>query len=806
MHLLYFKIAIRHLFKNKMYAFINIFGLSVGVASFLLIMLYVNYERSYDTFKDSDRVYRVYMDYTEGDRFVPGDAQTYIVSGPTLHEEFPEIQQFVRMRHGTGVVFMKDNQVFKDNTGAMTDPSYFEVFGRSLARGDEATALVEPFSIVLTKSLARKIFGDKDPLGKTLQIYGGSKPLLTVTGIMDDVGENTHIKTSYLMSLSSFYKWDIFSQQWDVTWNQNNYFTYIKLDQNADPASVQKKIMGYKVEALPYERHNMEPIEDIHLYSNKPYEAEANGNANSVRFLTIIAFITILLSWLNYINLSTTKSLERAKEIGIRKVAGAKKTQLVLQSLFESAVLNIAAVGIALALTFIFLPAFNSFVGHELSFELMQATDLLLMAGILILGTVLAALYPAFVLSSYRPSRALKGKIQVSSSGLNIRKALIVGQFLATISLLVGTFVANKQIRFIRNQPIGANLNNLVALDGQILETSSDSIIQLKRETLKSELLKNPMVSGVSMVETYPGEDEINLSSSVGITFPNGLTDDKRIWYNYGVDNAYFDLLEMEFAAGGPFRRAQPDGIQQVVINERFARHMGITDFEGLVGQNLQFFGEKWEVSGVLKDYHHLGLKKAIEPLLIRPILRNTNTLLVKLNQEASSLKATEEAIERFRDTWYEVFPESSFDFSFLDKQFEAQYQEDVKFNTAFLIFTVLAIVIASLGLFGLTSYSCLQRRKEIGVRKVNGASTSQVLQLLNRDLVRWVGIAFVLSIPLSWFAMSKWLESFAYKTEINWWIFGLSGLTALMIALATVSWQSFKTASLNPADTLRDE
>ncbi|WP_273568243.1 ABC transporter permease [Maribacter halichondriae] len=805
MYKLFLKIATRYLLKNKLYSFINIAGLSIGIASFVLIMLYVNYEKSYDTFEGSQNVFRVYMDYTEDGVFVPGDAQTYNLSGPTLKEAFPEIKEYARFYHITDIIFKPENAFIEGEKGALADPSVFEVLKYQLVKGDINTVLKEPFTILLTESLARKIFGDQDPMGKSLPVNYGGNTLFTVNGILRDTPKNTHIKNDFLISFNTFLTWDDYGEPKEFNWNGNTFFTYIQIDENADADILKKKIMDFKVEALPFERHNIEPLEDIHLYSDKPYEVEANGSGSRVGFLMAIAFIIIVLSWLNYINLSTTKSLERAKETGIRKVAGAQRPQIIVQSLLESLLLNLIAITVAMFLVLILLPIFNNYVRKELALDFSSFGNVLFLLSFILLGTLLSGIYPAIVLSNYTPAKALKGKISTSPSGLNIRKALIIGQFLATIILLIGTIVVTKQINFLQEQPIGAELNQVLALSGNETGNASDSLIWKDFKTLKNELRNLPFISSTELAQTYPGDAYHNLGSNVGITFPDGRRDDSRIWYNYATGPEYFQVMGMEFVAGGPFLENTKGQANSIVINEQLAKHMGIVNMEGVVGKTVKFFGEDWLIAGVLKNYHHFGLKTAIEPIIVR-YANSRRNLLVKLDKSALSTKGLNAAIAQIEGKWKEILPEFTFNYTFLDQKFEAQYKEDKAFGIAFQVFTILAILIASMGLFGLTSYTILQRKKEIGIRKVNGATIGQVLTLLNKDFVKWVGLAFIIAVPISWYAMSKWLEGFAYKTTMSWWIFALAGISALVIALLTVSWQSFRAAVANPVEALRDE
>ncbi|MEM9144348.1 MAG: ABC transporter permease, partial [Bacteroidota bacterium] len=736
MYRLFLKIATRYLLKNKLYSVINIFGLALGIASFVLIMLYVNYERSYDTFTGSENVHRVYMDYLEGGEWVAGDANSYIVSGPTLQDEFPEIQDFVRFRKMNGIVLTRNNAVFDHNTGALADPSYFSIFDRTLSKGDLQTALEEPYSMVLSETLAQKVFGTEDPVGKTLKIAGAGDEAFTVSGVMEGTVKNTHIKKDFLISFKTFYTWPVFENDWKYTWNGNEYYTYLKVDPNADMVALNEKIMALEPKGLKNERHHLEPIADIHLHSNKPYEAEINGSANSIRLLAIIAFIAIILSWMNYMNLSTSKSLERAKEIGVRKVVGAKRSQLILQALVESGLLNTLAIILALGAVLALLPAFNAFVGQELELNATQIKGLIPYLGFIFLGGMGSAFYPAFVLSKYKATQVLKGGVQTSNSGLNLRRGLIITQFLATIVLLTGAFVAQKQIRFLQERPIGVELNKLLSLNGRVLNVENDSLVRAHFFTLVEEIKKNPGVAHATTAQTYPGADFGDLNSSFGVTFPDGRENDNRIWYNYAVQPDYFELMGMQFVAGGAFSQTASGKSNSIVINERFVRFMGVSDPETLMGKSLKFWEQDWPIAGVVKDYHHFGLKTAIEPLIMthnKPM----GNLLVKLEKGSASMAAITETLHKLEETWHTAFPRSTYNYTFLDQRFQEQYTEDKKFADAFRIFTALAILIASLGLFGLTSYTVMQRKKEIGIRKVNGATITQILTLLNTNFIK---------------------------------------------------------------------
>jgi len=809
---LYLKIALRYLQKNKLYSFINIFGLAVGIASFFLIMIYVNYERSYDKFAGSENVFHVYAESPEGEAFIPSDAQTPNLSGPTLKKAFPEVVDQVRFYQLNQVSFIINENIIPETNGYLADASCINIFQHEMVEGDASTALTAPNSLVLTESTATKLFGDQAAMGKSVNMYSGSSNvMLQVTGIMKDIASNTHLKTNFLLSWNTMKTWERMEDDFEPNWNQYNFFTYIQVDKNADRKQLRKKITAGQFEGGDEmvsvdERHNIQPIEDIHLHSNMPYEAEVNGSITRVKFLSAIAGIILILSWLNYINLSTTKSLERAKEVGIRKVAGAQKEQLIVQSLLESIILNVIAILFAIGITAILLPFYIEFTGKALSFGLSDLGNLIPILLFLLVATVVVGLYPAMLHSSYTPIRALKGKIQASGAGLNIRKALIIVQFAATIILLVGTMVVTKQIDHLQKQPTGAELNQVVAFIGDIISDKPDSVLANEFNVLQQEIEKLPFVENMAVTQTYPG-DGYNLSSFDGLTFPNGEVDETTTIYNYRASPSYFETVAIEFVAGQNYFTPTGDQEFPIAINETLARTIGFPDPADAVSQVLKFWGETWRISGVIKDYHHFGLKKKVEPLIIWPAnSRNLNNVIVKLDPSANSTSAFRGMIDQLESTWYEIYPQSTFDFTLLDKKYEAQYKEDKKFGDAFRIFTILAILIAALGLFGLTSYTCIQRKKEIGVRKVNGASILSILKLLNLDFIKWIGIAFITAAPIAWYIMNSWLETFAVKTALPWWIFALAAVIAVIITMVTVSWQSFVAASANPVEALKDE
>ncbi|HEX2935766.1 MAG TPA: FtsX-like permease family protein, partial [Bacteroidales bacterium] len=511
----------------------------------------------------------------------------------------------------------------------------------------------------------------------------------------------------------------------------------------------------------------------------------------------------IVLSWLNYMNLTTSNSMERLKEVGVRKVNGARRRQLILQFMSESIMLNIIAILIASLLVIFSLPYLNAFTGKNLIIGLSWSTSLLLLFGIPLLGIAISGLYPAYILSGFKPAVVLKGKFANNPRTANLRQMFVVTQFLATIALMICTFVVIKQIKFLQNQPLGMNLNNIISIKGEIIDEEKNRNNNLK--TLKGEIQKLAFVERVASAKTYPGEGYDDISATMGVTYPDGTEESRTVWYNYSIDENYIPLMGIEMLAGQQFSSQRDTNSFRVILNEKAARIMGFTNMDDAVNQKIKVGKNDHMIAGIMKDFHFFGLKEEMQPFIFfyNEVSRG---LLVKLKPGTNSLSETEEAIRQLRAKWQELFPKSIFTYTFVDEKFAAVYNEEKVFSKVFMLFTILAIIIASLGLFGLAYYRCLVRTKEIGIRKVNGARVSEVVNMLNQDFIKWVIIAFLIACPIAWYAMHKWLENFAYKTDLSWWVFVTAGAIALVIALLTVSWQSWRAATRNPVESLRYE
>jgi putative ABC transport system permease protein len=784
--------------KNKLFTALNLCGLAIGFASFILISMQVSREYSYDKFySKSDRIYRVYMEYLEGDQYVPADAQTYNLTGPTLKKELPEIESFVRIYELPTTAFKKDNNYFSFEDGLLVDPNYFSVFDIPLVYGDKNHALSEPSSVVLCQSVASKMFGTNNPVGQQITIYDGSrKNILNITGVMQDVPQNTHLKTNFLIPYGPGNKLD---REPKLNWSNNSFFTFLLLKENVNIEQLSAKIKA--LEVVEDERHCIEPLTDIHLNSHKPYESEQNGSISKVRFLSAIAIIIMFLSWFNYINLSVSSLLDRAKGVGVRKALGAAKFHVIGQFLIESVLMNMVSLLLSAVLIIAVIPYFSGL--NQNSFDqFIHSNDIYILLSFVLLGILASGLYPAIVLSNFNTLLALKGKNNKSQSAMGLRKVIITTQIAATIILLVSTFIINNQVNLLRNLPLGYNSSNIIAINAQVFSEEENNNAVYSR--FMQEVLKLPIVEKASKCSNYPSLGYENAHCNMGsLTYPDGTHDERSLVYYNVVDSNYFDLMQHQFLAGEPLRKTS--NRFDMVINEKMAKKMGYTYMQEAIGKQMDFISTKWTITGVVKDFNYFGIKSNNEFLVFyRSSIHDY--MLLKLNKDCNSQLAWNNAISDIKQTWNSVCSNSIMEYQVLDDRLEKDLEEDRQFNAIFSAFTILAIIIASLGLFGTATQLSHQRTKEIGIRKVNGAKITEVLILLNKDFIKWVVIAFVMACPIAYYAMSKWLEDFAYKTELSWWIFALAGVLALGIALITVSWQSWRAATRNPVEALRYE
>jgi putative ABC transport system permease protein len=795
----YLKIAARNLLKHKAYAFINTAGLAVGMTCCLLILLYVQDELSYDRHhENADRIYRVVLEAQIADN----ELSAPVVSAPmakALVDEFPEVVQATRfVKSGSSTLFRyRDNSFVEDNVIA-ADSTIFEVFTIPLLQGDPKTALVEPNSIVLTEEMARKYFGDENPMNQTLAVVNQFEG--KVTGVAKSLPANSHFHFNFLVSLATD------GGQSSQSWTANGYYTYILLRENYPPEQLEakfpelvRKYVGPQLKAedgISFDEFlaagnrygfYLQPLTAIHLHSHLGYELEPNGDVAYVYIFSAVAFFILLIACINFMNLATARSAQRAKEVGVRKTLGSSRLQLVRQFLLEAVLLSFVALLLAAMLVELLLPALNQVAGKQLQTDYFGNGLLAAgFAGIALLVGVLAGSYPAFFLSSFRPVMTLKGKLQAGMGSARLRNGLVVFQFAVSIILIVGAAVVFRQLEYVRHKKLGFDKEHVVVIQRA-------GALKQKLAVFKQELLQHPNVIKASASVSLPGK----LFSQSSFQ-PEGATlNEATVMSVFVVDDQFIETLGIEMAAGRNFSRELLTDSAAVILNESAARRLGWTE---AIGKPLTSDDRRYTVIGVVKDFHFESLHQQIRPLLIR---LGASVLYMSVRIRPENLAST---LAFLKDKWQALVPEQPFEYFFLDSDFDRLYRAEERTGRIFGYFSALAIFIACLGLFGLAAFAAERRTKEIGVRKVLGASVRQIVLLLSKEFTRLIVLAFVVAAPISYFAMNRWLQDFAYRTEINPFIFVLAGLFALVIAWLTVGYQALKAALANPVEALRYE
>jgi len=815
----YLTTAWRNIRKNKVFSFINIVGLSIGMAACLLILQYVNFELSYDQFnKNIGEIYRVSNDRYQNGKLIQHGTITYSGIGQALQHDYPEVVNHTRMEPFGKLTIVNGTKKYGEQSVIAVDNSFLTMFSYPLVAGDVRTALTDPHTAVITEDAASRYYGVRSDnltsaIGKTF-ILGVDPTPFKVTGICKSVPENSHLSFDMLTSYITLYTGPYPYKQADYDFTNSNFWHYIQLKKGTDyheleaklPGFSQKYFQGDKVSGS-VEKFYLQPLSRAHLYSDFEYEIGNTGSATVVWGLLIIASFIIIIAWVNYINLSTARSVERAREVGVRKVIGAAQTQLIRQFLIESFLINIIAVALAIVFMFTLQPLFNSLVSHELSFSYLLAKSLggysvtiglltLLLAGIFVSG-----FYPAFVLSSFRPILVLKGRFSTSKKGTFLRKTLVVGQFAITVALIIGSFVVYKQIRYMNRQELGMNINEVLMVKAPSLANFDSTFIN-RTNSLLHELTQIPGIQGAATSWNPMGGE-------TGRDFDVRRADqDSTAHYTIrqnGITAGFLTLYQIKLLAGRDYTYSDfnPDfnKLHNIILNESAIRLLGFSSPQDAIGKTIIDGGKKWDIVGVINDYHQKSLRYGVEPTLLFPAYSNNAVISVKVNSK--DLPSTIAAIKK---TYDDFFPGNYFGYSFLDEDYNKQYANDQLFGKAFSIFSGFAIVIACLGLLGLSLFATAQRTKEIGVRKVLGASVGNIVGLLSKDFIVLVLIAFLIASPIAWLIMHQWLQDFAYRTNIEWWVFAVAGLLAAVIALATISAQAIKAAMANPVKSLRSE
>ncbi|MCH8960782.1 MAG: ABC transporter permease [Bacteroidetes bacterium] len=800
----YLKIALRNLRKHKGYTFINITGLAVGLACCLLIVLFVRDELSYDRYHDNaDRIYRITLDALLGEQEIHGPISPAPMA-QALVNDFPEVVQATRLFTFTDETLVRyQANRFVEERFFFGDSTFFEVFTFPLLQGDPKTALVEPNTVVLTESTARKYFGQENPIGQTLRV--NEQTDYEVTGVMADVPTNSHFHFDFLGSLGTL------DNSRNPIWVSNNFRTYFLLAEGHSPEALEAKfpamvenyagpqveqILGITIDQFFASggrfAFQLQALTDVHLHSQFDFEIEPNGDITYVYAFSVIAFLILLIACINFMNLATARSANRAKEVGVRKVLGSNRRQLTLQFLMESMLLSVIALGVALVLAAVLLPVFNNLSGKALQIDYLDGFMLSGVIGLAVLVGLLAGSYPAFFLASFSIVNVLKGQGPVGMKSSGLRSGLVVFQFVISIALMIGTAMVYRQVDFIQNKRLGFEKEHVIVLE-------RFNALGPQQQAFKQQIQQHPNVVAVAAANTLPGR-------SFGDTsfIPEGAPpEDIRNIHLLYTDFDLLETLNLELVDGRFFSRDFATDSTAIVLNEAAVKELGWTEAVGKRLVSPSFSGGESQfitVVGVVKDFHFESLRQAIGPLGLF-IGRNLNYLTVRI--QPGDVSGT---LAAFEAQWKTFAPEQPFTYSFLDRDVDALYQADQRTGSLFGTFALLAIMIACLGLFGLAAFTAEQRTKEIGVRKVLGASVGGIVLLLSKEFTKLVALAFVVAAPLAYFATNRWLQDFAFQADFSWWIFVLAGLAALTIAWLTVSYQSIRAALTNPVEALRYE
>lgn len=798
----YLKQNWRSLTKNKTYSLLNILGLSAGLTCFILIALWVTDELSYDKFNSNyDRIVRL----VSTTKTETGTVESAVSSAPmakALKDDYAEVENAVRLKMREEIVTFENQQVLQPGI-LLTDPSFFDVFSYRITRGNAAAALSEPYSIILTESTAKKYFGNEDPMGQSLilNMYDstGYGALYKITGIMPDPPKNAHFTFNMLASFKTI---EVVNP--DVLtvdgWGDASFYTYLLLKKGVDLKAFSNKITQfygkYIGELFNIWRsiyfYRLQPLSDIHLRSNLQYEIAPIGSITQIYIFSTIGIFILLLAGINYTNLATARSAGRAKEVGIKKVAGAAKKQLVFQYLSESVLTTIVALLFSFLFFYLLRPFFYQVAGKNLS---LFSSPLLLifLFGITIFLGILSGIYPAIILSAFKPATVLKGSFKSSDKGILLRKTLVVSQFVITIILITGIVIIYSQMSFIKHRDLGYNKDALL-----FLRVNGNTDVIKGYDAFKNELRRSALISGVAVSNSLIVG---GLGTGGSETVDNKGNPLQVNTSRLRVDTAYFTVYGIKLLAGRNFSPYASDTVRQIILNEMAVKKFGWKDDESAIGKPFKMGGQKGIVTGVTNNFHFNSLQQPIEPLAIYPLDDRFSRITVKMD-----IKKADQVTALIQSTWKKHFPSALFDYDFLSQEIKEQYRAEERFSTIFLYFALLSLLIACLGLYGLISFTIFQKTKEIGIRKILGATANGIAAMLSADFLKLVLFACFISMPVAWYVMNKWLQDFAYRISISWWMFCAAGLLVLLIALITVSFQAIRAAVANPVRSLRTE
>jgi putative ABC transport system permease protein len=803
----YFKIALRNLAKNKFYTTINILGLAFGLATCLLILLYVTDEQNFDRYNENaGRIYRVNNEIRFGNNHLDL-AVSDAGMGPALLREFPQVEHYSRIQQYGSFLVKKGNQDLRETSVAFADSTLFEVFTLPMISGDPKTALKEAHSLVISERMANKYFGRSDVAGENLLI--NDKENYKITGVIKNIPEQSHFNFDFFVPMTEN------ESSRSENWLSENFNTYILLKKGADPKKLApefnkmlnrfvapelKSVLNMSIDDLEkgggFVRCSLMPLEDIHLHSAKIGELGINGNIQFIYIFSAIALLILLIACVNFMNLSTARASSRAKEVGVRKVLGSLRRNLIQQFITESVLMSFIALWVAVSLALILLPWFNQLAGKNISgYLLFQPTMLICFLILILIVGILAGSYPAFYLSSFQPIKVLKGKLSGGFKGSSLRNVLVVFQFSISVMLIVGTIVIFNQLNYIRHRDIGYNRNQLLVLHGT-------DVLKGRTESFKNELLQisgvaNATVTGFLPVKGYRGKNTLfpstNLDPKSGISL--------ELW---NVDENYIPTLDIKLSEGRNYSRQFPTDSSGIIINEAAAKFIGVKDLLNKPLYRVDDIKNKkigeYHIIGIIKNFNFNSLHEVVTPMAL-VLQKESGSMAVRI--KTSNIN---QLIAQIKNKWQSLVPGQLFDYTFMDDEFNELYAPEQRTGQLFITFAVLAILIGCLGLFGLVTYAAEQRTKEIGIRKVLGASVGNIAGMLSRDFLKLVVISWLIAFPVAWYAMNKWLQEFAYRISISWWVFACAGIFALVIALLTISSKAIRAAVANPARSLKSE
>ncbi|MGD1046413.1 MAG: ABC transporter permease [Bacteroidota bacterium] len=796
----YFKIALRNLIRQKVFSSINIFGLAVGMACTILILLWVQDELSFDRFhKNAENIYLV----LRGDS-KEFSAVTSILLAPALKDELPEVANstsFMPLPESMNILIQNGNNGFEENV-SVADSNFFKMFSFIFRKGNPATALADPNSIVITEEIEKKYFGEEDALGKSLRITAfGKKYVMNVSGVLENMPFNSQIQGKIIIPASWFQSIvaTVVGSNFDY-WDNQSWQTYIQLKNQCDIQELSLKIKACEISHHPNQNaqtlnYSLLPLTKIHLYGNGIKFFRVTGDIKYVQIFIAIAIIILLIASINYMNLSTALSLKRTKEVGIKKTVGADRKTLMLQFFGESLLISCIALGFAVLLVWLFLPEFNHLSGKKLAIRYDEPYFISITFLITLLTGIISGCYPALFISSFQPIQILKGKLKLSSGSLYTRKGLVVFQFALSTIMIICTIVVFNQLSFIRNRNLGLDKENIICI--RMMGDANS-----KYDVLKNELQKNSDLLSISRSESI---NSAGWGKTGGVYWEGKQNNEEKRFWMLNTDYDLESTFKIEMSQGRFFSKQYPtDQTNAFVINEAAAKSMGM---KSPLNEDIQLWtGKKGKIIGVTKDFHFASLHTAVEPLIItfpKSSEQNLFYRILSIRVKSGTLYNSLAFIEK---TWKEQMTDISLDYYFYDESLNAQYSADQRMGTIFKYFAFLSIVISCLGLFGLASLSAEQRTKEIGIRKVLGASTTNITLNLSKEFLIWIIASNIVAWPIAYYFMNRWLQDFAYRINIEWWVFFLAGFSALAIALLTVGYQAVRAAMANLVESLRYE